>query len=137
MSLTKTLAAGAVALGFVAASASGAFAYSIAWADQNASVKSAPHSYSPTVNWIHNGQKLTVLSCSANWCKVKIPGQDGYVKKTALNFGWNGNGGWNGGWNGNGNWNGGWNNNGGYWSDHNVHGQACVSGPHGYFCIGG
>jgi uncharacterized protein YraI len=129
MTLAKPIAAAALAIGLIAASASGAFAYSVAWADHNAAVRSGPHNYSPTVNWIYDGQKVTVLSCTQNWCKVKIPGQDGFVKKSALNFGWNGgNGGWNG-W-GNDGWDNGWN-------DGHPHGQACVSGPNASFCIGG
>jgi uncharacterized protein YraI len=131
MSLVKTLAAATLALGLVAGTAGAASAATIAWADQNAAVKAKPQNGSATVNWLHNGQKVTVVGCFANnWCKVQVPGKDGFVKKTALNFGWKGPGKWHG----NGGWNNGWNNG---WNDHGPHGQACVAGPHGYFCIGG
>ena len=84
MNLIKTAA---LALAVVAASAGAASAATFAWADQDAKVRLFHKNTSPTVNWIAEGQKVKVIDSFGGWYKVQIPGQDGWVKGSALSFG--------------------------------------------------
>lgn len=78
----KTVAIAAVV---VVATASASFAAS-AWVDHDAKVKSHPKNNSQTVNWVEEGQKVTILAHAGNWVKVKIPGKDGWIKENALDY---------------------------------------------------
>jgi len=82
---TRTLKTVAIAAAVVVATASASFAAS-AWVDHDAKVKSHPQNKSQTVNWVEEGQKVQILAYSGNWVKVKIPGKDGWVKESALDY---------------------------------------------------
>ena len=82
---TRTLKTVAIAAAVVVATASASFA-ATAWVDHDAKVKSKPANKSQTINWVEEGQKVTILAYSGNWVKVKIPGKDGWVKENALDY---------------------------------------------------
>lgn len=82
---TRTLKTVVIAAAVVVATASASFA-ATAWVDQDAKVKSKPSNKSQTINWVEEGQKVTVIAYSGNWVKVKIPGKDGWVKENALDY---------------------------------------------------
>ena len=112
----------AIAAVAILGTASASFAAQYAWVDQDANVKFKPHKGAMNVNWVEEGQKVKIIGQWNNWYKIQIPGPDGWVKKSALDFSPWGNGNW-----GNGNWgNGNWGNGGG---------QFCINGQHASFCI--
>ena len=82
---TRTLKTVAITTAVVIATASASFAAS-AWVDHDAKVKFKPKNNSQTVNWVSEGQKVTIIGHSGNWVKVKIPGKDGWVKESALDY---------------------------------------------------
>lgn len=85
LSLIKAAAA-ATALTLV--SASGAFAFAPLSGEFNYSTPiKASHSFSSsTVNWASAGDDALVVSKFGSWVKVKVPGPDGWVKKSAVSF---------------------------------------------------
>lgn len=83
----RTFKTVAIAAAVVVATASASFAAS-AWVDHDAKVKSHPKNNSQTVNWVEEGQKVTILGYAGSWVKVKIPGKDGWVKESALDYGY-------------------------------------------------
>jgi uncharacterized protein YraI len=115
----------AVATAVTLATAGASMAAQYAWADQNAKVRAYHSTSSPTIDWVHEGQKVRVLGSWGSWYKIKVPGDTGWVKANVLDFnpGWNG--GWNGGWSG-----------GGHPGNPHVGGSFCVGGQHGSFCLG-
>lgn len=50
----------------------------------DANVRAKPKSSAAIVNSVAEDDMVTVLSCQGSWCKVKIPGPDGWVKKSVL-----------------------------------------------------
>lgn len=88
--ITTTIKAVSIALVIVAGSAGASFAKT-AWLDGDAKVKKHPIKASQTVNWVNDGEKVKVISCKKNnfgvrWCKIKINGPDGWVRKADLDF---------------------------------------------------
>ena len=81
--LLKTTAFALVAIIGTASAASAA----TAWVDQDAKVRLFHKTNSPTVNWVEEGQKVNVIGQWNNWYKIKVPGQDGWVKANVLDFG--------------------------------------------------
>lgn len=79
-----------VALVIVAGTAGAAMAKP-AWADGDLHVKKHPTKFSQTVNWLNDGEKIKVIGCQknqfgVNWCKIKLNGPDGFVRKADLDF---------------------------------------------------
>jgi uncharacterized protein YraI len=121
----RTLKIAAIATVAVVATASASFAAGYAFVDHDAKVRAFHSNGSAVVNWVAEGQKVKVLNTWGNWVKVKIPGQDGWVKANALDFhsgpyfphdvdydyGYGGYGGYGGG-------------------------SFCVAGSHASFCLG-
>ena len=83
----RTFKTVAIAAAVVVATASASFAAS-AWVDHDAKVKSKPSNKAQTVNWVEDGQKVQVVAYAGGWVKVKIPGQDGWIKESALDYGY-------------------------------------------------
>ena len=83
----RTFKTVAIAAAVVVATASASFAAS-AWVGHDAKVKAHPQNKSQTVNWVEEGQKVQIVAYSGNWVKVKIPGKDGWVKQSALDYGY-------------------------------------------------
>lgn len=81
-----TLKTAALALVAIVGTASAASAAQFAYADQNAKVRLFHKNTSPSVNWIEEGQKVQIIGEWNNWYKIKIPGQDGWVKASVLDF---------------------------------------------------
>lgn len=52
--------------------------------DSNVRMSSDPTS--EVVNFVEEDQEVKVLTCTSTRCKIKIPGPDGWVKKSALDF---------------------------------------------------
>ena len=84
--MTTMIKTAALAAALVLATAGSSFAAQIAWADQDANVRLQHFSGSPTVNWIDEGQQVQVVGQWNNWYKIKIPGQDGWVKASVLDW---------------------------------------------------
>ncbi|RYE85143.1 MAG: SH3 domain-containing protein [Hyphomicrobiales bacterium] len=78
----KTVAIAAVA---VFATAGASFA-ATAWVDHDAKVKFKPRNNSQTVNYVEEGQKVTIIAENGSWVKIKIPGKDGWVRASALDY---------------------------------------------------
>lgn len=80
--------AGAVAAAMLTATASGAFAFAPVSGTFNydAPIKADHFFGAPTVNWANEGDDLTIISKFGNWYKVKVPGPDGWVKKSAVDL---------------------------------------------------
>lgn len=81
----KTVAIAAVA---VIVTAGASFAATYAYVDHDAKVKFKPSNKSQTVNWVEEGQKVKIIGQAGSWVKVKIPGDDGWVKAGALDYGY-------------------------------------------------
>ena len=111
--ITAALAVTVVITGTAAAMASPAVA------SYNASVRNHPGG--SAVNYVSAGQPVNVVGCNGNWCKVKVPGPDGWVKASVLDFGGYDDA---------------------YYDDYYPgyyggvpHGGACIGGPGASFCI--
>lgn len=79
-----------IALVIVAGTAGAAFAKT-AWADGDSAVRKGATKFHKVVNYIDDGQKVKVEFCKDNkfgveWCKISIPGKDGYVRRSDLDF---------------------------------------------------
>ena len=83
MSMIKTAA---LALTVLAATAGAASAAQYAWADQDAKVRLFHQNGAPTVNFIEEGQKVKIVDSFGSWYKIQIPGKDGWVKSSTLDF---------------------------------------------------
>jgi uncharacterized protein YraI len=117
MTATKIFATAALSLGLIVATSGGAFAATYAWMEKDANVRKNPLNIAKVVNWVEEGQKVKVIGCEGNWCKLQIAGPDGWVKKSTLDYDYDwfpGPGSYNGPFSG----------------------QACVYGEHATFCIG-
>lgn len=101
------------------ATAGASFAAQWAWVDQDAVVRLNHKSISPVVNEVEEGEKVRVIASWGNWYKIKIPGDDGWVRASVLDFDPE------------------------YWDypDHpappHVGGSVCVGGNNASFCLGG
>lgn len=74
------LAGLALALGLAAGPALAANAY----VTQDSSLYFKPTSASPVVNEVSQGDVVTVLDCQSNYCKLQVPGPDGWIKASRL-----------------------------------------------------
>ncbi|HEY0917848.1 SH3 domain-containing protein [Devosia sp.] len=119
MHLSRTLKTGFVAAAVVLATAGASMAATWAWVEQDAKVRANHQNIAPVVNWVEEGQKVQIVGSWGNWYKIKIPGQDGWVKKGLLAFNpwpnapWPGYGAGYGG------------------------GSFCINGDNAQFCISG
>lgn len=86
MNLSRMLRTGAIAAAVVIATAGASMAATFAWVEHDANVKQHHNWASAIVNWVHEGQKVKIIASWGNWYKIKIPGQDGWVKKSLLDF---------------------------------------------------
>jgi hypothetical protein len=84
LSLLKT---GAIAATAVIMSISGAFAATYGTINYDTKVKAQAKSASQTVNWAEEGDDVLILDYTkknGGWFKIKVPGPDGWVKKSAV-----------------------------------------------------
>jgi SH3-like domain-containing protein len=84
---TRTIKTATIAAVVLLATASASFAAQYAWVDHDAKVKFKPKNSSQTVNYVEEGQKVRIIAHSGSWVKIKIPGDDGWVKASALDYG--------------------------------------------------
>lgn len=82
-SLKTALAAGAVILA-TAGSALAAPLYG--FIEDTARVRANHSSASPTVNWVDEGDEVRIIGEWGNWYKIKVPGPDGWVRKSVVSF---------------------------------------------------
>lgn len=82
----RTLKTAALAAAVIVATAGASMAATYAWVDQDANVRKKAFAGSNIVNWVEEGQKVKIIGQQANWYKIQIPGQDGWVKKGVLDF---------------------------------------------------
>ena len=113
INLLKT---GAIAAAALLISVTGAFAAPhFGTINYNTPVKANHSNWSPTVNFAHDNEDVMILDYSpafGGWFKIKVPGPDGWVPKSAVHLDWNGNGN---------NWGNG--------------PQVCFNGPFGQMCV--
>lgn len=87
--ITTAIKTATIALVIVAGTTGASFAKS-AWLDGDAKVKKQPTKWSQTVNWVNDGEKVKVQNCKkkngVRWCKIKVNGPDGWVRKSDLDF---------------------------------------------------
>ena len=50
--------------------------------NRDSNVRQTSSSSSPVINHVDEDQEVTVLQCNSNRCKIKIPGPDGWVRKS-------------------------------------------------------
>ena len=81
-----TLKTVAIATAVVIATAGSSMAATWAWADNDAKVWSKPAKLAKHVNWIEEGQKVKIIGHIKNYYKVQIPGQDGWVHESNLDW---------------------------------------------------
>jgi hypothetical protein len=84
MTMTSKRIAIVVALGLLSTTAAIAAPNGVMNRDSN--VRQTSSNSSPVVNFVEEDQDVQVLSCSANRCKIKIPGPDGWVRKSYIEF---------------------------------------------------
>lgn len=122
--LTRTLKIAAIATVVVIATAGASLAASFAWVDHDSKVRAYHSTSSSVVDWVEEGQKVRVIGTWANWVKIRIPGGDGWVRQSVLDYSpgpvWPHDVGYDYGYGGYG---------GGY-------GSFCVGGSHASFCLG-
>ncbi len=82
----RTLKTTALAAAVIVATAGASMAATYAWVDQDANVRKKAFAGSNVINWVEEGQKVKIIGQQANWYKIQIPGQDGWVKKGVLDF---------------------------------------------------
>jgi hypothetical protein len=114
MSLTL-LKTGAIAATALMISAGGAFAAPLLHGviDYDTKVKANHSNGSVTLQWADEGQNVTVLNSFGNWYYVKLPGPDGWVKKSAVDVDYPD-----------------YDN-----QDDGPNVNFCFNGPYGYFCV--
>src|SRR6185369_2759446 len=110
LSILKVGAIAATAL-MISAGAASAAPYLHGTIDYDTKVKANHSSMSPTLQWADEGTYVTILSAWGSWFYVKLPGPDGWVKKSAVDIDYGDD----------------------YDSGPGV--KACFNGPLGYFCI--
>jgi len=78
---------GAIAAAILLATTAASFASAWATVDHDTAVRMFHSNGSPTVNWVAEDDHVKVIDHFGSWYKIKIPGQDGWVKANALDFG--------------------------------------------------
>ena len=73
-----------VALGLLSTTAAMAEPNGVMNRDSN--VRQTSSNSSPTINYVEEDQEVLVLSCTSNRCKIKIPGPDGWVRKSYIDL---------------------------------------------------
>jgi len=115
---TRSLKAVPIATLLTIATAGASFAAQWAWVERDAVVRLNHKSSSPGVNSVDGGDKVRVIAAWGSWYKIKIPGTDGWVRASVLDFDPE------------------------YWDypDHPGHphigGSGCVGGDNASFCLG-
>jgi uncharacterized protein YgiM (DUF1202 family) len=112
---TRTIKTVVLATVVVVATAGASLAAQFAWVEHDSNVKFKPHKIAKNVNYVHEGQKVKVLAYSGSWVKIQIPGKDGWVRASALDYAPFPN---NKPW------------------PHKGNGQVCFHGQYGYVCLG-
>lgn len=79
----KTTAFAAVLL---VGSASGALAATYAYVDHDSKVRANHYNTSSTVNYVEEGDVVKVIGHWGTWYKIEIPGPNGWVKGSVLEF---------------------------------------------------
>jgi hypothetical protein len=54
--------------------------------NRDSNVRATSNSSSEVVNYVEEDQEVQVLQCGSTRCKIKIPGPDGWVRKSYLDF---------------------------------------------------
>ena len=79
-SVAVLVAAGLVSTTFAAMAAPNAAM------NRDSNVRATSSSSSEVVNFVEEDQEVQVLQCGSTRCKIKIPGPDGWVRKSYLDF---------------------------------------------------
>ena len=81
-----TLKTVAIATAVVLATAGASMAATYAWVDHDAKVRKNPGHIGPAINWVEEGQKVKIIGQQLNYYKVQIPGKDGWVHASVLDW---------------------------------------------------
>lgn len=68
----------------VAASTGAAYAAPNAVADADFELRKTPKNSAKKVNFVEEGDLLTITECQKSWCYAKVPGPDGWIRKDYL-----------------------------------------------------
>jgi hypothetical protein len=86
--MIRTLKIAALSLVVLAGTAGVALA-STAWIDDTTKVKEEPYKWADTIGWAKEGKKVWVEECFKGYCYIEQKGgEDGWVRKSALDFNW-------------------------------------------------
>jgi uncharacterized protein YgiM (DUF1202 family) len=85
MTIRKSFASAMLAATLVIATAGAALA-APAWINQHTHVKHKPAHISQNVNWAQAGQQVNVIDAYKSWYKIQLPGKNGWVKKSTVDF---------------------------------------------------
>ncbi len=81
-----SLKTAALATAIVLATAGASMAATWAYVDQDANVRKNHSNGSQPINTVYEGDKVKVIGQWNNWYRLQIPGPDGWVKASVLDF---------------------------------------------------
>lgn len=84
MTLSRLASAAFIATAALLVTSTAAFAAPNAMADADANLRKNPKNSSQAVNSVDEGDLLTITKCQGSWCFAKVPGPDGWIKKSLL-----------------------------------------------------
>lgn len=82
-SLKSALVAGLLVIGTAGATLAAPL---YGYIDATARVRANHSLGSSTVNWVDEGDQVRIIGEWGNWYKIKIPGPDGWVRKSVVSF---------------------------------------------------
>ena len=115
--ISRVIKTAALTAAVLVATAGASFAAQYAWVDHDANVYFKHKTNSTIVNYVEEGDQVKVIASWGSWVKIKIPGTDGWVKASKLDYA-------------------------PHWDDvdypyHGGYGGSfCVGGDHASFCLG-
>jgi uncharacterized protein YgiM (DUF1202 family) len=101
----------AIAAVVIVATAGASMAATYAYVDNDANVHKHHGKAYQVVNQVWEGQQVKVVGEWKSWVKVQIPGKDGWVKKSNLDFAYYD------------------------WNDDYYNGKVCLNGQYGSLCF--
>jgi hypothetical protein len=84
--MTRFRLVAALAALAVAAGTSAAFAAPNAIADGDYELRKSPKNSAAKVNFVEDGEPLTITECTKTWCYAKVPGPDGWIRIDRVEF---------------------------------------------------
>lgn len=82
--MTRTHLIATLAALLVAGGTTAAFAAPNAMADGDFDLRKSPKNSAKAVNFVEEGDLLTITECTKSWCYAKVPGPDGWIRRDYL-----------------------------------------------------